>query len=108
MEIKLFDTSDVNWGMNSATVGSKSMEQRLTILVERLKALRAEEVSQVEEALQEELRAVCARWGRQELGGLVESEAAAAESRAEPTEGVRVSLTPSLRKLRELELALYS
>ena len=93
VEIKLFDTSDVNWGMNSATVGSKSMEQRLTILVERLKALRAEEVSQVEEALQEELRAVCARWGRQELGGLVESEAAAAESRAEPTEHSKADRT---------------
>src|SRR5262245_52661129 len=39
IEIRLFDTSDVNWGMNSATVGSKSLERKFLLLIERLKSL---------------------------------------------------------------------
>lgn len=99
IELKLYDTSDVNWGMNSATVGSKNVERRLSLLVERMKTLRVEELQAIDESLCEEFRALCVEFG---------TVKAAAESRAEPTTAVRISLTPSLMRLRELELALVS
>src|SRR6266545_5442226 len=45
IEIKLFDTSDVNWGMNSATVGSKSFERRFQLLIDRLRSLDFHELT---------------------------------------------------------------
>lgn len=106
IEIKLYDTSDVNWGMNSATVGtvatgSKNGERRLSLLVERLKLLQAEDFATIDESLQAEFRALCA--------GFQTVKTAEAKSRAEPTEvPVRISLTPSLMRLRSLEIALAS
>lgn len=42
-EVRLWDTSDVNFGMNPATsAAGKSLDQRFQFLLERLKAIRAE------------------------------------------------------------------
>ena len=102
IEIKLFDTSDVNWGMNSAAVGSsKNLERRMALVVERMKSLREEFDEGVTTPLVKEFRALCAEFA-------IDAKAVT-ESRAEPTiEPVRISLTPSLKRLRDLELALVS
>lgn len=94
IELKLFDTSDVNWGMNAATVGAKTAQRRVELIVDRLKQLRAENLAELDEALLAEFRATCA-----EL-----CEPRKAESRAEPE--TRISLTPALSRLREIETAL--
>lgn len=102
LEIRLFDTSDVNWGMNAATVGSKSFERRLALLVERMKSLRVEEF-RAESApadLLDEFRALCAEFS-------VVNPQAEEPSRAELSDG-KISLTQSLKQLREMELALVS
>jgi phage head maturation protease len=98
IEMKLFDTSDVNWGMNDATVGAKAgLERRLSLLVERMKTLQAENVlAMADELLQKEFFALCKGFGELQ---------AKETSRAEPLIE-RVSLTPYLDRLRELELAL--
>lgn len=42
-EVRLWDTSDVNFGMNPATsAAGKSLDQRFQFLLDRLKAIRAE------------------------------------------------------------------
>jgi HK97 family phage prohead protease len=96
IEIKLFDTSDVNWGMNSATVGAKTFERRLALLVERMKALRVELPSTETDEHSEQLREL-----REEL--LFWQRGTKEPSRAADT---RISLTPSLERLRNLELSL--
>jgi hypothetical protein len=97
-EVKCFDFSDVNAGMNEATVGAKAgLERRLSLLVERMKTLQAENVlAMADESLQKEFFALCKGFGELQ---------AKETSRAEPLIE-RVSLTPYLDRLRELELAL--
>lgn len=108
-EMKLFDTSDVNWGMNSATMGSKSLECRMALLMERLSLLRSENLAALEATRLTEFRALCAELAAQqgkqaEPGGARISLVA---QRAEPAP-VRISLTTSLTRLRALELAAVS
>lgn len=109
IEVRLFDTSDVNWGMNSATLGSKSLEQRLAILTDRLLLLNADELATVEAPLLLAFRAACAKYVPKELWGSYGQDELPTqpESRAEPAPA-RISLTPSLKRLRELELALIA
>lgn len=114
IEIKLFDTSDVNWGMNSATVGSKGFERRLALLVERMKTLRVEEFEAAEldgslpSDLLNEFRALCAGFAVKaiEPESLIESAVEPQEPSRTAIE--RVSLTPSWIELRRLELALMN
>lgn len=94
IEVKLFDTSDVNWGMNSATVGAKSAARRVELITERLRLLKSEDLVEVDESLLLEFRAACAELSLPRKAG----------SRAEPL--ARVSLTPALSRLREIEVAL--
>lgn len=104
LEIKLYDTSDVNWGMNKATVGQKSFEHRLHLLIERMQTMEPEILSERMDAseLLKEFRALCAKFVTLSGDGQRQQEV---ESRAEPPE-TRISLTPSLDELRDLELAL--
>lgn len=94
IELRLYDTSDVNWGMNAATVGAKSVARRIELITERLRLLKSEDLAEVDEPLLLEFRATCA-----ELCLPMK-----AESRAEPLK--RISLTPALSRLREIETAL--
>ena len=113
IEIKLYDTSDVNWGMNKATVGSKDfdgpiIERRLALLVERMKTLRVEELeaAELDGSLLIEFRALCAKFGG--AGGdaitppIVEPQPMAEAEPSPPG----ISLTSSFVELRRLELAL--
>lgn len=107
IEIKLFDTSDVNWGMNSATVGSKNFERRLELLVERMKQLRSElPADKVDDFSAQllELREEFQWWEQPAVDPALPTKA---ESRAEPTIE-RISLTPSLMSLRQLEVELLT
>lgn len=110
LEIRLFDTSDVNWGMNAATVGSKSFERRLALLVERMKSLREDlppGMSEDELAAQlRELREELLFWERRCASPSNVDPQAEEPSRAEPDKGI--SLTQSLKQLREMELAIIS
>jgi len=106
-ELRAFDFSDVNWGMNSATVGSKAFARRLQLLVERLKSLDFHEMmaAELDDSLLEEFRALCAMFsGLKAKPGLQQQQAEQQEpSRAGET---RNSLTPQLVELRQLELAM--
>jgi len=113
IEIKLFDTSDVNWGMNSATVGSKSFERRFQLLVERMKALDVHDLHacELDVSLLEEFRALCRMFG--DLPTKTNPEIAlqltpATELEPSRTGEPRVSLTPMLIELRQLELSMFS
>lgn len=113
IEIKLFDTSDVNWGMNSATVGSKTFERRFQLLVERLKSLDVHEMraAGLNDSLLEEFRAMCAMFAGLPLKGKPKFDLQQQQQeQQEPSRAgrTRVSLTPRLIELRKLELAFLS
>lgn len=111
IELRLFDTSDVNWGMNSATVGSKAIERRFQLLVERLKALDFHEIMAAElpGSLLEEFRAMCAMFAGLKIEPKTETQQQQAAGN-EPSRAVDVrnSLTLALVELRQLELAMFS
>lgn len=113
IELRLFDTSDVNWGMNSATVGSKSFERQLALLVERLKSLRVEEIEAagVGLPLLDDFRALCAMFaGLQSKGEPKPDLQQQQQEQQEPSRAGddRNSLTPALIELRQLELSMFS
>lgn len=109
IEIRLFDTSDVNWGMNSATVGSKAFERRFQLLIERMKSLDFHEMmsADLDGPLIEEFRALCALYS----GLKAKPDSQQQQQQAEQQEPSRAgqsrnSLTPQLIELRQLELAM--
>src|SRR5262249_52376919 len=111
IEIRLLDTSDVNWGMNSATVGSKTLESKFSILVERLKSLdlNALQAAELDNSLLADFRAICANFAN--FKGLQQQQQASRQADFyEPSRAgtPRSSLTPMLLELRQLELALLS
>jgi hypothetical protein len=105
IEVRLFDTSDVNWGMNSATLGAKSDERILEGLIARMKQVENDCLTGKlnSSILLAEFKALCAK-----LGALEIEQPADDESRAEPPPVERISLTQVQSKLREMELALVS
>ncbi len=114
IEIKLFDTSDVNWGMNAATVGSKSVEKRLQLLVERMRSLDVHELraaglcESLPLELLEEFGALCRMFG--ELPVVTIPKIDLQQEAKEPSRAgtVRASLTPQLIELGKLQLAFLS
>ena len=114
VEIRLFDTSDVNWGMNSATVGSKaafelglkSINERLEYLHEQLAKAPADSAALIEFYRLVELFKNERLTNDVDGPILATNLAVPSQSRAEP--GNRISLTQAKRRLREMELALVS
>src|SRR5215510_4808572 len=108
IEIRLLDTSDVNWGLNAATVGSKTLESKFSILVERLKSLDLHELqaAELDNSLLQDFRALCANFAN--FKGLQQQQAGKQAAGIEPSRAgmPRSSLTPMLIELRQLELAL--
>lgn len=111
IEIRLFDTSDVNWGMNSATVGAKGFERRFQLLIERMKSLDVHELqaAELDGSLLEEFRAMCAMFAGLQIKAEPKSEMQQQQA-AEPSRAgeFRSSLTPALVELQKLELAMFS
>lgn len=64
LELALLDTSDVNWGMNEATTGSKDALTRARTLIQRLKQFRLKDCD--DPALQREFRLLCAHLAHKE------------------------------------------
>jgi len=95
--------------MNSATVGSKSFERELVLLTERLKAFDVQEIqaAELDSSLLEDFRALCAKFASFDLQ---QQQASRQADFYEPSRAgePRISLTPQLVKLRQLELALLS
>jgi len=113
IEIKLFDTSDVNWGMNAATVGSKAIESKFSLLVERLRSLDLHQLqaAELDNSLLDDFRALCANFANYK--GLQQQQAGKQATGIEPSRAGqlqhgRSSLTPMLLELQQLELALLS
>ena len=112
IEIRLFDTSDVNWGMNSATVGSKTSERRLSLLIDRMAAIDEEiKAGRIDsQELIDQFLALCKKISSATLPE--ETQPAEIESRAEPHGSLktdsRISLTQSLKRLHDLEIASVS
>jgi phage head maturation protease len=112
IELRLFDTSDVNWGMNSATVGSKNLARRFQLLVERLKSLDFHELmaAELDSSLLEEFRALCALYSGLKARPEMQQQQAKQQEQQEPSRAgePRSSLTPQLIELQQLELAMFS
>jgi phage head maturation protease len=116
IECKLFDFSDVNWGMNSATIGSKSFERQLALLVERMKSLRARDnrLMMFDERggsspLVAEFRELCKQFAGLSLNDEPKLDLQQQQQeQQEPSRAGddRISLTPQLIELRQLELAM--
>jgi HK97 family phage prohead protease len=106
-EQRLYDVSDVLWGMNPATVGSKAglplelIAQAMTAYHEELKAGRRNATSDLK--LINAIHAAAVALGCDECAGIADADESG-KSRA----GAQVSLTPYLSQLQELELSLLT
>lgn len=109
LEIRLFDTSDVNWGMNSATVGSKAWESKLSMLCDRMERMQKEiEAGRIEsQELVDQFLGLCKKISGATLATDTDVlEPAGIESRAEPSNPDGFSLTQTMKELNALEREL--
>lgn len=104
-EMRVLDVSDVNWGMNDATVGAKAglplelIAQSLTALHDELKAGRRNASADLK--LINAIHSAALALGCDECAGVASADDGE-KSRAETL----VSLTPLLSRLQDLELSL--
>lgn len=106
-EVRLYDVSDVLWGMNPATVGSKAglplelIAQAMAAYHDELKAGRRNASADLK--LINAIHAASLALGCDECAGIADADESG-KSRAETV----VSLTPYLSQLQELELSLLT
>lgn len=106
-EVRLYDVSDVLWGMNPATVGAKAglplelIAQTLAALNEDIKAGRRNASADLK--LINAIHSAAVALGCDECAGVASADESG-KSRAEAV----VSLTPYLSQLQELELSLLT
>jgi len=107
VEVRLWDTSDVNWGMNPATTVDGKAIERMSALVSRVEKaveeFRSGKVEFADHLLK--LRALLAELKLDDEEQQPE-EQPETESRAEASFDWRASLTQELDQLRELELSI--